>query len=180
LDVPCSAKHGAADSSDVCNSPKSLAKARAKVRNDHTNWPLEQNGSANRPELAAICARILSLQSSKRPAIEDSPLWRKVIPTRIETTRSSVGSCVGNLSLIRCERDFENSKIASVWRQRLRNCYGIGWCHSSPRPADQATGSLGYALIYPIAVPAICFVLSLFLMPETRKMSIWGPETAKA
>ena len=31
----------------------------------------------------------------------------------------------------------------------------------------QATGSIGYALIYPIAVPAICFVLSLFLMPET-------------
>ena len=46
--------------------------------------------------------------------------------------------------------------------------------------AYQATGSLGYALIYPIAVPAIAFVLSLFLMPETRKMSIWDPETAKA
>jgi hypothetical protein len=29
----------------------------------------------------------------------------------------------------------------------------------------QATGSIGYALIYPIAVPAICFVLSVFLMP---------------
>jgi hypothetical protein len=45
--------------------------------------------------------------------------------------------------------------------------------------AYQATGSLGYALIYPIAVPAVCFVLSLFLMPETRKMSIWEPEMAK-
>ena len=43
-----------------------------------------------------------------------------------------------------------------------------------------ATGSLGYALIYPIAIPAIAFVLSLFLMPETRKMSIWAPEPAKA
>ena len=43
----------------------------------------------------------------------------------------------------------------------------------------QATGSIGYALIYPIAVPAICFVLSLFLMPETRKMKIWEPEAAK-
>jgi hypothetical protein len=39
--------------------------------------------------------------------------------------------------------------------------------------AYQATGSLGYALIYPIAVPAVCFVLSLFLMPETRERSIW-------
>ena len=37
------------------------------------------------------------------------------------------------------------------------------------------TGSIGYALIYPIAVPAVCFVLALFLMPETRKISIWQP-----
>ena len=41
--------------------------------------------------------------------------------------------------------------------------------------------SLGYALIYPIAVPAVCFVLGLFLMPETRHNSIWKEaETAKA
>ena len=46
--------------------------------------------------------------------------------------------------------------------------------------AFQATGSLAYALIYPIAVPAVCFILSLILMPETRKMSIWEPEKAKA
>jgi MFS family permease len=44
----------------------------------------------------------------------------------------------------------------------------------------QSTGSLGYALIYPIAVPAVCFVLSLFLMPETRKISIWNPESQSA
>src|SRR5437899_1539969 len=31
------------------------------------------------------------------------------------------------------------------------------------------SGTLGNALIYPIAVPAVCFVLALFLMPETRK-----------
>jgi MFS family permease len=41
-----------------------------------------------------------------------------------------------------------------------------------------ATGSVAYALIYPIAVPAVCLVLSLFLMPETRKMKIWGPQAA--
>jgi hypothetical protein len=40
--------------------------------------------------------------------------------------------------------------------------------------AYAATGSLGYALIYPIAVPAIAFVLSLFLMPETRERSHLG------
>ena len=41
--------------------------------------------------------------------------------------------------------------------------------------AFAATGSIGCALIYPIAVPAVCFVLALFLMPETRKISIWEP-----
>jgi hypothetical protein len=39
---------------------------------------------------------------------------------------------------------------------------------------------VGYALIYPIAVPAVCMVLSLFLMPETRKISIWNPESQSA
>ncbi|WP_026622135.1 MFS family permease [Ensifer sp. WSM1721] len=38
-----------------------------------------------------------------------------------------------------------------------------------------ATGSIGYALIYPIVVPAVCFVLGLLLMPETRRVSIWEP-----
>jgi MFS family permease len=41
-----------------------------------------------------------------------------------------------------------------------------------------ATGSLFYALLYPIVVPAVCLILSLFLMPETRKMRIWGPDAA--
>jgi MFS family permease len=36
-----------------------------------------------------------------------------------------------------------------------------------------ATGSLAYALIYPIAVPLVCFLLGLYLMPETKQMSIW-------
>jgi len=41
-------------------------------------------------------------------------------------------------------------------------------------------GNLGSALIYPIAVPTVAFLLSLFLMPETRKMSIWTPQEARA
>ena len=38
------------------------------------------------------------------------------------------------------------------------------------------TGSVGSALIYPIVVPAVAFLLCLFLMRETRTMSIWKPE----
>jgi hypothetical protein len=39
--------------------------------------------------------------------------------------------------------------------------------------AFAATGSIGYALIYPIAVPMVCFLIAIFLMPETRHNSIW-------
>ncbi len=60
----------------------------------------------------------------------------------------------------------------------IGNGWGGGLVPFITTAAYQATGSLAYALIYPIAVPAVCFVLSLFLMPETRKMSIWKPEAA--
>jgi MFS family permease len=55
----------------------------------------------------------------------------------------------------------------------IGNGWGGGLVPLITTAAFQATGSLGNALIYPIAVPAVCFVLGLFLMPETRKMSIW-------
>src|ERR1043166_7530148 len=55
----------------------------------------------------------------------------------------------------------------------IRNGWGGGLVPLITTAAFQATGSIGYALIYPIAVPAVCFVLSLFLMPETRHISIW-------
>jgi MFS family permease len=61
----------------------------------------------------------------------------------------------------------------------IGNGWGGGLVPFITTAAYQATGSVGYALIYPIAVPAVCFVLSLFLMPETRKISIWE-EAAKA
>jgi MFS family permease len=62
----------------------------------------------------------------------------------------------------------------------IGNGWGGGLVPFITTAAYTATGSVAYALIYPIAVPAICFVLSLFLMPETRKMRIWEPEPVKA
>ena len=62
----------------------------------------------------------------------------------------------------------------------IGNGWGGGLVPFITTAVYQATGSIGYALIYPIAVPAVCFVLSLFLMPETRKMKIWEPEAATA
>ena len=36
-----------------------------------------------------------------------------------------------------------------------------------------STGSVGWALVYPIVVPAVMFLIAVFVMPETRKHSIW-------
>jgi len=62
----------------------------------------------------------------------------------------------------------------------IGNGWGGGLVPFITSAAWAATGSLGEALIYPIAVPAVCFVLGLFLMPETRHMSIWNEEANKA
>jgi len=57
----------------------------------------------------------------------------------------------------------------------IGNGWGGGLVPFITSAAFAATGSIGYALIYPIVVPAVCFVLAVFLMPETRKISIWQP-----
>jgi MFS family permease len=63
----------------------------------------------------------------------------------------------------------------------IGNGWGGGLVPVITVAAYQSTGSLGYALIYPIVVPAVAFVLGLFLMPETRQNSIWEePAVAKA
>jgi MFS family permease len=62
----------------------------------------------------------------------------------------------------------------------IGNGWGGGLVPFITTAAFAATGSIGYALIYPILVPAVCFVLAVFLMPETRKMSIWQPTEARA
>ena len=61
----------------------------------------------------------------------------------------------------------------------IGNGWGGGLVPFITSAAFQATGSLGYALIYPIAVPLVCFVLALMLMPETRRISIWKPVEAE-
>jgi hypothetical protein len=43
-----------------------------------------------------------------------------------------------------------------------------------------ASGSIGYALLYPILVPAVCFIIAMFVMPETRQISIWKPAEVRA
>ncbi|WP_331374768.1 MFS transporter [Sinorhizobium chiapasense] len=62
----------------------------------------------------------------------------------------------------------------------IGNGWGGGLVPFVTSAAFAATNSIGYALIYPIVVPAICFVLALILMPETRQVSIWQPAEPRA
>jgi len=62
----------------------------------------------------------------------------------------------------------------------IGNGWGGGLVPVITTAAYVSTHSLGNALIYPIVVPAVAFVLSLFLMPETRKISIWQPSAVRA
>jgi MFS family permease len=62
----------------------------------------------------------------------------------------------------------------------IGNGWGGGLVPFITSAAFAATGSIGFALIYPIVVPAICFILALYLMPETRRISIWQPIEAKS
>jgi MFS family permease len=62
----------------------------------------------------------------------------------------------------------------------IGNGWGGGLVPFITSAAYAATGSIGYALIYPIAVPAVCFVIALFVMPETNKISIWNPAKVRA
>jgi MFS family permease len=62
----------------------------------------------------------------------------------------------------------------------IGNGWGGGLVPFITSAAFAATGSVGYALLYPILVPAVCFVIALFVMPETNKISIWEPAKVRA
>src|SRR6516164_9784924 len=55
----------------------------------------------------------------------------------------------------------------------IGNGWGGGLVPFITTAAYLNTGSLGWALAYPIAVPAVMFLIAIFVMPETRKHSIW-------
>jgi MFS family permease len=60
----------------------------------------------------------------------------------------------------------------------IGNGWGGGLVPFITSAAFLATGSVFAALIYPIVVPLVCFVLGFLLMPETRRNSIWRPSEA--
>jgi MFS family permease len=60
----------------------------------------------------------------------------------------------------------------------IGNGWGGGLVPIITTSAYLANHNLGSALVYPIVVPAVAFVLGLLFMPETRKISIWREEEA--
>src|SRR5216117_1044932 len=62
----------------------------------------------------------------------------------------------------------------------IGNGWGGGLVPVITNAAYLSTHSLGSALMYPIIVPSVAFVLSIFLMPETRKISTWKPHEVGA
>jgi MFS family permease len=62
----------------------------------------------------------------------------------------------------------------------IGNGWGGGLVPIITTSAYLSTGSVGYALIYPIVLPLVMFVIALFVMPETRKISIWEEEPRHA
>src|SRR4029079_11031684 len=63
-------------------------------------------------------------------------------------------------------------------REHIGNGWGGGLVPLITVAMFSSSGSIGYALVYPIVVPAICFVLGLLLMPGTRQNSLWNAATA--
>jgi MFS family permease len=55
----------------------------------------------------------------------------------------------------------------------IGNGWGGGLVPIVTTSAYASTGSLAWALAYPIIVPLVMFSIAIFVMPETRKHSIW-------
>src|SRR4029453_6719484 len=55
----------------------------------------------------------------------------------------------------------------------IRNGGGGGLVPISTTSVYLSTNSVGWALVYPIGLPLLMFLIAVFVMPETRKYSIW-------
>jgi len=62
----------------------------------------------------------------------------------------------------------------------IGNGWGGGLVPFITSAAYLSSGSVAYALVYPIVVPAVCFLICLFVMPETHRMSVRAHHRAEA
>ena len=117
------------------------------------------------------------LGSVTKPGAVDYPIAILIVAILV----SYVGMVYGPIGAFLAEYFPGRIRYTSVSvPYHIGNGWGGGLVPFITTAAYQATGSIGNALLYPILVPAVCFVLGLWLMPETRKNSIWDESVAPA
>jgi MFS family permease len=118
-----------------------------------------------------------ALAKAANPADTNYPLAILIVAIMV----SYVGMVYGPIGAFLAEYFPGRIRYTSVSvPYHIGNGWGGGLVPVITTAAYLATHNVGQALVYPIAVPAVAFVLSIFLMPETRKISIWKPEEAGA
>src|SRR5690349_12346135 len=121
-----------------------------------------------------------ALGNAANPANTNYPLSILIVAIMV----SYVGMVYGPIGAFLAEYFPARIRYSSVSvPYHIGNGWGGGLVPVITTAAYVSTHSLGSALMYPIIVPAVAFLLSLFLMPETHKISIWKPEevgTARA
>ncbi|HEV2669745.1 MAG TPA: MFS transporter [Gemmatimonadales bacterium] len=121
-----------------------------------------------------------ALGNAANPANVNYPLAILIVAIMV----SYVGMVYGPIGAFLAEYFPARIRYSSVSvPYHIGNGWGGGLVPVITTAAYVATHSLGSALVYPIVVPAVAFLISLFLMPETRKISMWKPEevgTARA
>jgi MFS family permease len=114
-----------------------------------------------------------ALAKAANPADTNYPLAILIVAIMV----SYVGMVYGPIGAFLAEYFPGRIRYTSVSvPYHIGNGWGGGLVPVITTAAYLATHNVGQALVYPIAVPAVAFVLSIFLMPETRKISIWKPE----
>src|SRR6059058_5259220 len=118
-----------------------------------------------------------ALGNAADPANTNYPLAILIVAIMV----SYVGMVYGPIGAFLAEYFPARIRYSSVSvPYHIGNGWGGGLVPVITTAAYVATHSLGNALVYPIVVPAVAFLLSLFLMPETRKISIWQPAEVRA
>src|SRR2546430_760516 len=119
----------------------------------------------------------MALGSAANPASINYPLSILIVAIMV----SYVGMVYGPIGAFLAEYFPARIRYSSVSvPYHIGNGWGGGLVPVITTAAYVSTHSLGSAVMYPIIVPAVAFLLSLFLMPETRKISIWQPAAVRA
>src|SRR5712664_4238894 len=115
----------------------------------------------------------MALGHAANPASINYPLSILIVAIMV----SYVGMVYGPIGAFLAEYFPARIRYSSVSvPYHIGNGWGGGLVPVITTAAYLSTHSLGSALMYPIIVPSVAFLLSIFLMPETRKISIWKPQ----